>query len=130
MKTHKGFQYYCSVNILGYRIGYIIIPEGHPWYGKDRDDLQHINVHGKITYSKINENNQWKIGFDCGHADDLPDPSIEINKDYKRLKSLFRLIDNIIEENYVEPTFKDENYVEEQCKFLCEQAVLAMQKDN
>lgn len=58
--------------------GYVLIPEGHPWNGKDYDDLTDVHVHGGLTYcakadghAGLESKGGWIIGFDCAHAGDL-----------------------------------------------------------
>lgn len=64
--------------------GYVGVPEGHPWHGKDYGDVD-AHAHGGLTYAdrcqvdgKICHVPQpgesdavWWIGFDCAHHDDL-----------------------------------------------------------
>lgn len=61
--------------------GYVGVPPGHPWHGKDYDHVG-ANVHGGLTYSEIcqgrichvarsGESEPWWLGFDCAHCDDL-----------------------------------------------------------
>ena len=49
--------------------GYVSLPVGHCWYGKDYDRLQEVDVHYGLTYSK-EEGGRWVIGFDTAHAGD------------------------------------------------------------
>lgn len=76
---YKGYK--CRIMRLGsgvYKMihlcGYIYIPEGHKYFGKDYDDLE-IDVHGGLTYADTTLRFQpevgWWIGFDCAHAGDL-----------------------------------------------------------
>ena len=63
--------------------GYVVIPEGHPYYGKGYDDLP-FDVHGGITYSSslpeclclTSARQGWVVGFDTGHFSDYM-PAIE-----------------------------------------------------
>lgn len=56
--------------------GYVIIPEGHPLYGKHYSDLydtpMDICVHGGVTFTDKTEHG-WMIGFDCNHSMDTPE---------------------------------------------------------
>ena len=39
-------------NRLGALCGYVGVPEGHPWHGKDYDDIEPCpDVHGGLTYA-------------------------------------------------------------------------------
>lgn len=71
IETEEGMpRHYC---------GYVVIPDGHPVYGKWHDwkylDYHGIAVHGGITFQgKPNWSDWtekvWAIGFDCAHAGD------------------------------------------------------------
>lgn len=61
--------------------GYLAVHKEHPWYGKDRYDLN-IEVHGGVTFNAKTEDvdwlqsntqivDHWWIGFDCAHYMDL-----------------------------------------------------------
>jgi hypothetical protein len=68
----------------GYANGYVAVPEGHPLYGKDYDDLNGIWVHGGLTYSGKMvpyhydfelldgelPQEYWCFGFDTAHWGD------------------------------------------------------------
>lgn len=76
----------------GYGCGYIGLPEGHPWYGKDYDIID-ASVHGGLTYSDWHVGSDepdgcWWIGFDTGHSNDNMDNCNEefCWKEIERLK--------------------------------------------
>ena len=91
--NHRGITYGISHNGMGYRCGYIFLEKGHPWYGKNANELQHdgdvcfncgshlpigplVNTcHGGITWCK-EEDEHYVIGFDCAHAGDAADPAL------------------------------------------------------
>ena len=61
-------------NPQGWLCGYVALPQGHPLYGKECDEIDDkINdvAHFGLTYSNL-EGNDWVIGFDCNHAFDTP----------------------------------------------------------
>lgn len=103
----------------GHLCGYCMIPKEHSQYKIDNNifDFEY-DVHGGITYSEIEENEEHWIGFDCAHYNDII-PSmkyleetipilIKINKKYP--KSLF-----------FQKTYKDISFLLEECKNLAEQ---------
>jgi len=64
--------------------GYVGVPPGHPWHGRDYDEvLPYPDVHGGLTYAascnglichvpKPGESDDvWWLGFDCAHSGDL-----------------------------------------------------------
>lgn len=62
--VHDGVE--CAIaNGAGWVNGYVRVPEGHPWHGKDYDDIP-ADVHGGLTYS----GGDW-IGFDTAHLGDV-----------------------------------------------------------
>ncbi len=79
--TMAGYQAICiriSNTIKAWRCGYVGIPEAHPYWGVGYQDdkLDHLEVHGGLTFSdgrlgwiKIDDP-LWWIGFDCDHAGD------------------------------------------------------------
>lgn len=64
----------------GHWCGYVGVSEGHPYFGRDYDDLNALNiqVHGGLTYAKDHKpmhapDGLWWFGFDCAHlGDKLP----------------------------------------------------------
>lgn len=103
--THEGLN--CTVlwvsppGIGGHRCGYVNIPEGHPWHGKEYDDVVVgepsegddawmedyerrmegiVRVHGGLTYSGrslVGMPDGWWVGFDCAHYQDTPERCTE-----------------------------------------------------
>ena len=119
---HLGFEWIVVHNGMGYRCGYVRLPHGHPWHG--RGDLEEIvECHGGVTFAepdrpcdKGGEDDAFWVGFDCAHAGDLPDRSLP---GYERRRSeLFARIQCIGFEYKV----RDQEYVEGQCRLICEQA--------
>lgn len=69
----------------GWGNGYVILPESHPCFGKDFDDID-VLVHGGLTFSEmVNEKlcnhfglphhyiGFWMVGFDTAHFGDNPE---------------------------------------------------------
>lgn len=55
---------------FGWGNGYVHIPEGHPWFGKDYNDIEGVEINGGLTYSEMQEG-MWVIGFDTAHSWDM-----------------------------------------------------------
>lgn len=78
-KMH-GFDFLMHRNKVGSWCGYVGIPEGHPAFGKDYEDID-VEVHGGLTYANAcrapichiadNKTSIWWLGFDCSHAGDV-----------------------------------------------------------
>lgn len=105
---HQGFTWVVLHNNNGYRCGYVRIPETHPWFKKYYDDLNDVSVHGGLTYNQLAEDGWW-IGFDCAHLYDLQDPSLPMQVSMRE---------------YADPMsfIRSQQYVEQECLSLCEQA--------
>jgi hypothetical protein len=89
----------------------------HPWFAKSWEDLS-VEIHGGLTFAEYGSpcptyeaKEEWWIGFDCGHAYDAADPALAGPEDF-----MFSRIGEI----------RTQDYVEAQCRFLCEQAAQAM----
>lgn len=119
---HNGYEYVIIVQDMGYRCGYVNIPENHPWYNLSFEDI-YVCIHGGLTFASlikndhpILENGYW-IGFDCMHWMDLPDPD-EMSKEclnqygYKIFNYYSKLESNLKIRNF--------DYVKSQCCFLCD----------
>jgi len=75
--------------------GYVEIPENHPWYKVDYDELEDkVDVHCGLTYSgDLKREDKWYLGFDCWHDGDHPE---EENLEYV-LKELEKLVEQVAE---------------------------------
>lgn len=108
--THKGIEWWTIGNRLGFRCGYVLVPEGHPWHGLHYRDIPG-EVHGGLTYSDT-EGDDWAIGFDCAHSCDAPDPAIACTRWWRDFTDGHAVI-------------RDQEFVDEQCIRLAEQVVRA-----
>jgi hypothetical protein len=86
---HRGYEWEVTHNHAGYRCGYVRLPAGHAWHGKDYEAL-HVDVHGGLSFSepdthcgKGGPDDAWWLGFDCGHAFDQPDPQFVDADEYQ-----------------------------------------------
>jgi hypothetical protein len=60
--------------IMKHRCGYVRVPPGHSWHGRNCEDLD-ANVHGGLTFAQIEsctheDGTDFWIGFDCAHVGD------------------------------------------------------------
>lgn len=67
---HAGFRCETARSRMGTLCGYVLIPEGHPWHGLGRGQVP-CDVHGDTTYCQATPDGAWRVGFDCGHFNDL-----------------------------------------------------------
>lgn len=80
-------------NGIGFLCGCIKVYEDHPWYESNIDQLQHLQVHGGITYSgKDADDEGWWVGFDCCHALDAPLPTLGITNVSQHFNQAYRYI--------------------------------------
>lgn len=112
---------------MGALCGYVGVPEGHPWHGKDYDDVQTAgggwpDPHGGLTYAASCQEGPegqtvchvpapgepeplWWLGFDCAHAWDIS-PALEAMRSMRIPDSSYKTI----------------AYVKAECARLAEQA--------
>lgn len=91
-----------STYSTSYYSGYVVIPEGHPFYQMDYSDLGSLlSVHGGITFGQTiipgaailsDLVGKFVIGFDCGH---LGDTIEKCNVEYVK-RELQRLVAQLI----------------------------------
>lgn len=115
---YLGFEWVTVHNGIGFRCGYVRVPAGHAWHGKHDREIKCV-VHGGLSFAEPDEScgkgadDAWWVGFDCMHCCDWPDPSLPVTR--RPIKH---------------PTWKDgsiktQEYVEAECRKLCEQAAVA-----
>jgi hypothetical protein len=119
---HLGFEWVVTHNWHGIRCGYVRVPKGHPWHGQDYGDFA-VEVHGGLTFAEPDmqcgkgNDDAWWFGFDCCHVLDLKDPALPRNEHGEAMDvlSLMFGLDCLA-------AVRDQEYVEGQCKGLCQQA--------
>ncbi len=115
---HAGFEWMVIRNHRAYRCGYVKVPPGHPWSGRDYNDID-ASVHGGLTFAEPDvscdrggpDDGYW-VGFDCAHAFDAPDPALLSER-----PPLLMFGNEVV---------RDQAYVEAECRSLCEQAQAAL----
>ena len=107
---HKGFKWVVTHNAMGFRCGYVRVPAGHPWHGKQWDEIS-CDCHGGITFAEPDvacegpgDDSAYWIGFDCAHFGDAADPDLPDAVDVSS------------------GVVRSQQYVEECCISLCCQA--------
>ena len=112
---------------LGNWCGYVGVPPGHPYHGRDYDDLD-IDVHGGLTYGDRCEKDApeaegichvpdpgrpadvWWLGFDCGHFTDFM-PGLRATE----------LRIGLPAKRFADTTYKPLGYVRAECASLAAQ---------
>ena len=99
----------CSIhrNDVKALCGYITLTQDNSLYGVDYDDIN-ISAHGGITYQGYDQNENWVIGFDCGHYGDLT--------------PYFLLKDDTFARFTQDGIYRDMEYVKSECESMAEQA--------
>jgi hypothetical protein len=114
-------------NGAGSLCGYVGVPDGHPWFGTDGDDLDGggPHVHGGITYTGLcqpgpeaasichvpaagESDRVWWLGFDAAHSGDFC-PAYEAR------------VREVIAGPGGSETYRDRAYIEAQCAHLAHQ---------
>lgn len=118
---HAGHEWVIVHNTMGYRCGYVRVPKGHPWHGKNYNEIE-CEVHGGLTFAEPDKvcdkggaDDAYWLGFDCAHSGDAPDPALPSHISGLPCMSFFSS----------HGTVKTQAYVEAQCRSLCEQAAAA-----
>lgn len=137
---HLGFPCLINRNMRhGNLCGYVAVPPGHPWHGKDRNELD-VEAHGGLTYSaachddichvpKAGEpDDVWWLGFDCAHFLDVS-PGLDAFMEKTlpdHLKPRRHLPETLgaLDESWT-PRYRTVAYVRAQCEALAEQAKAA-----
>ena len=106
---NNGVIIHCSIhrNDVKSLCGYITLTQDNSLYGVGYDDIN-ISAHGGITYQGYDENENWVIGFDCGHYGDLT--------------PYFLLKDDTFGKFIQDGIYRDMEYVKTQCESMAEQA--------
>jgi len=86
--------------------GYITLTQDNSLYGVDYENIDTIQAHGGLTYKGYDQNENYVIGFDCGHYGDLT--------------PYFLLKDDYPFNSFGE--YRDMEYVKSQCESMAEQA--------
>lgn len=127
--NHLGFDWVVMRGAArAFRCGYIRVPAGHPWHERDREDID-VRVHGSITWQETDDSGEgsW-LGFDCGHAWDLPDLDLLVadNPQDAFLRGVYVVLygkERAEEMKAIFPMWLwTQEMVEAECRSLCEQA--------
>lgn len=122
---HLGFPCIINRGNMGNWCGYVGVPPGHPWHGKDSGDID-ARAHGGINYAhpcqgeichvpKAGEpDDVYWFGFDCAHSGDLVPGMVLLRS--PEWTAIMR------------GTYKDQNYVTDETKRLAAQAARALTK--
>lgn len=101
----------------GHLCGYVVIPKNHYFYDKLIDDIP-FECHGGVTHADFNEDKNFMIGFDCAHSFDIV-PSMEYM--YKKYDGLRKIREEFSHSPFWNSSYKNVNFVIEECKALAEQ---------
>ena len=105
----------------GHFCGYCAIPEGHPWFAKTYDDIE-CDVHGGLTYSRLNDDGKWWVGFDCGHSTDLIPSMGALDETYaEMIMPMKELKEQFPESLLFNPVYRDVGYVIKQLESVAKQ---------
>jgi hypothetical protein len=120
--TEAGLRAVVLATVMGHRCGYVGVPESHPHYDKDYNDVPDINVHGGLTYSShgiaaelVLEKPLYWFGFDCAHYMDAKDLTI-MDEKHREIHEKYSIAER--EEGAM---VRDLPFCERQCEKLAKQ---------
>ena len=109
---YKGFKVVIKRMMFfgGQLNGYVRIPKGHKFYDKGYDDIP-IECHGGLTFAgDLEEDGDFYVGFDTAHhMDYIPFLQMSLGKD------------GVTSSVLTDGTYKDINYVRNECKSIVDQ---------
>lgn len=107
---------------LGHRNGYVVLPKGHKYDGKDYNEID-VEVHGGLTFASrgIYEkySDQWVLGFDCAHYGDGKDKGLIEKLNIKEVDATILEMTKMF--TMTEGTIKTTRFVEIELRRLVEQ---------
>ncbi|QBO37259.1 hypothetical protein EQG49_12710 [Periweissella cryptocerci] len=68
--AENGYIYHIKQMPTGIINGYVHVTSKSKFFGVHYNQLQHLNVHGGLTYSELEESSsgaEWVLGFDTAH---------------------------------------------------------------
>ena len=68
---HAGFKCKGERNNHGVWCGYVLVPNDHPIRYAGEGELDALECHGGVTWSRDDGDGDFWVGFDCGHAWDF-----------------------------------------------------------
>jgi hypothetical protein len=94
--------------------GYVGVPPGHPWHGRDYDEVP-ARAHGGLTYAAACQEDGhichvplpgespdvWWLGFDCAHAgDNTPSTSERLRQygEYRTIEYVRREVEELAQQ--------------------------------
>lgn len=103
----------------GHLCGYVTIPPGHPFFGKEDVD---VTCHGGLTFSTVQEKHM--IGFDCGHAVDLV-PTMKATQERitANIMAMYSLSEEMMKSDLFNPSYKNMDYCIAECMAMIDQLV-------
>ncbi len=96
---HAGLQ--CEVkrhSSLGHLCGYVTVPTTHPLADSSRADRE-LEVHGGVAFARYSEySDEFIIGFDCGHHNDLCPGSPGLGGEYRDFAYVTEQVNSLAEQ--------------------------------
>jgi hypothetical protein len=129
---YRCYEWEVVCNPLGFRCGYVRIPRGHLWHGKDYSEVN-ASVHGGLNFAEADshcgkggDDNAWWLGFSCDHVlIDAPDPALP-TYDKQEAEFMSRVM---TWDDWPAQVIRDTPFVEAECKRLIDQAAKAERRN-
>ena len=106
-----------------FRCGYVGLPQGNKYYGKEYNEIENIECHCGLTYSRDylfgqKDEDIWWIGFDCAHYRDGYD--YETGEKYWGDDLYIEALKRVFGNEYSAKTL---GYVEGECQHIVDQII-------
>jgi len=116
---YKDYEYVIMFIPLGFRCGYVKLPEDNVYFGKSCENIP-IDCHGGLTFAASylghDTEDSWWIGFDCGHANDACDAKAYRAYYGKEIAGILQY--------YNDPSsIKSREFCEQECKNIIDQLI-------
>lgn len=114
----------------GHLCGYVKIPNNHVTYCKHYDDIN-VDVHGGLTYRKMENEKDYWIGFDCAHSRDII-PSIAhfCKTDLHMIEKMPPIPEGFEKHPLFNPIYRNLEFCINECKSMVDQLIeLQYKKD-
>lgn len=111
----------------GHLCGYVEIPISHYCFNKNYNEIN-IDVHGGLTYSEMNEKNEYWIGFDCAHSEDYM-PSSEKLKRENPYQNPFPISEKFKKYSMFNPIYRNIDFCVKNCMEMIDQLIEIEKKD-
>lgn len=116
----------------GHLCGYVLLSEGHKFYGKNYDEID-VDCHGGLTFSEFSDDYEefdefdidrsHLIGFDCAHSGDYCPSSEEMMKKIRRRGGIYAIPEEFKKYSIFNPVYRNVQFCVDECKSIVDQLI-------